>query len=1001
MPCENRSLLLPLTPVFVIVIALLALAPGLVSWWDGRTLRKSMDDPALPERLQAARVRRGTAFGVVFVLLFVASVDALVWSLPLMLAFLMIAAYPLRRALYGETWSVLAYATFFVRLAVAVWGFWVLLGATLWMTSSSDFSGWPASIVLAGVLLIFNARYAEAVRFILRTRPIEHSVLIPRFQGLVEKSGIPVPRFEVVPLKGGVIANALALPSLRRSSVLFSETLLERLDPDEVVGICAHELAHLEHFNHAFLRRINRENILLILLAAFAAPVAKLLGLTFFLLPELLWLMAVAAVIVRRAKNRQRNETASDLRAIQLCGDPEALVRGLTRLYTMARVPRRVDQQNEQHATHPSLARRIRDIRAAAGLAAGSLGAAATFASTDGRTRVTFQEESLNWSEGEGATHTLNYGYLAELRIQARVSRPPTLVAVERAGRRWEITLAQDDLGRAQSVLDIVDARLPEPTAPPSVWPKVSRPVIAFGAMIGLATGQLALALVALLAIVQPSAPLLAATGIASMAAAAVLVRQGDAFGGAFAELALMLAVFGCVLLLVARSKREDAVSRRAVVAVASLGILAAFALTMVLMAGTDPVRLHQSAQSVTSAPVLLLAFAGALTLWRSKAAKYAAIPVIVVAAATTGVASTSFLDRFGDDIFISPAPSLKWTATSGPIVRKFTIPFTGDSLQLSPRGRLLAIGQTGYDDDHDPETRFHVGLTGEQQFKSISAFDLLFLDEERVLLARIVDSGVEVSEVDVRAPGAATWRVHVPGVVNPQLSFDSTTGRWSVLGWTELRGVVTASGIPGSQEMRRQEWASAPPDGGWIKSFATAGDDNVIVVETHYKPGLLHRCGLSYLAWLIQPDLETQFRFASSPQDARVMVSQFDAACFNGGLKGNRLVCSAFDGTRTRFIALDPASRQVSRLGWLDGRYAFTRRPNNGWLSGWRNSTPVALNLERRIAVEGERSDDYRAFVVTGADDMIATMSFNASGSTIRVIRLSNVESSSARVVK
>ena len=130
-------------------------------------------------------------------------------------------------------------------------------------------------------------------------------------------------------------------------------------------------------------------------------------------------------------------------------------------------------------------------------------------------------------------------------------------------------------------------------------------------------------------------------------------------------------------------------------------------------------------------------------------------------------------------------------------------------------------------------------------------------------------------------------------------------------------------------------------------------------------------------------------------------MVSRLDAACFNGGLGGNTLACSAFDGTRTRFIALNPASHEVTALGWVEGRYAFTRRPSNGWLSGWRDSTPVALNLERRIAVEGERAGDYRAFAVTGADDSIATMSLNASGSTIRVIRLSNSESSSARAVE
>ena len=957
-----------------------------------------MDDPMLPERLHAARVRRGVVAIVVLVLLAIVSFDSLLWSLPLTIVSLMVAAFPLRRALFGETWSLAAYASFCIRLSVGVWGFWLLLTVSPWIASTAGALDWIVALLLGALLLVLNARYAEFLRFILNVRPVDSPVLTMRFRALVEKSGMPPPRFDCVPLDGGLIANALALPSERQSSVLFSETLLERLEPDETVAICAHELAHLEHFNRAFLRRLNIENNLLIVSASLVVPISRLAALSSIVYLTALWLLALAAVLTRRAKDRQRQETASDLRAVQLGGDPEALIRGLTRLYTMARLPRRFDQQREQQATHPSLARRIRDIRAAAGMAAGTLGTSATFASSDGLTSVTFNEDSVSWSEGEAATHTLKYGYLSELRAQARGSHPPTLVAVERAGRRWEMTLANEDLVRVQSVLDVVDGRLAEPGPPPSMWPKLDRTMIVVGAMVGLAAGQLGMALVALLAMIQPSAPLLAAAGIASMAAGAVVFRGGAFDGLPFPELGVMLVGFGVVLLLVARSKRNETVSTRATIAVASLGMFAALAVMMFLLGGMDPVRLHQSGQSVTSAPVLLLAFAGALTLWRSRRAKYAAIPVMMVAAATTGVASTSFLDRFGEDIFISPAPSIEWTAATGPVVREFTIPFTGDTLQLSPRGTLVAVGQTGYTGGQEAETRFHIGA--EDRVTTVAAVDLLFLDEERVLIARPAGDGVELSEADARSPEHATWRVQIPGINNPQLSFDSTSGRWSVLGWTAHRGVVAASGSPGSPDMHRQQWTSKTLNDGWVKSFAAA-DERLLVVETSYKPGFLQRCGLWHLAWLVQPDLETRFRFASTQQDHTVMVSRLDATCFTGGLKGQNLVCSAFDGTRTRFISLNAASSQVHALGWVDGRYTFNRRPNNGWFSGWRNSSPVALSLQRRIGIEGDRVSNYRPFVVTGADDVIGMMSFDGTGSTIRLIRLSNAESSAARVIE
>ena len=89
-------------------------------------------------------------------------------------------------------------------------------------------------------------------RFCLRTRPIAEGEFLSRCRALADACGVPQPRFERIDLGGGVIANALALPSLRTSSVLFTDTLLERFDRQELLAICAHELAHFEHYNPVF-----------------------------------------------------------------------------------------------------------------------------------------------------------------------------------------------------------------------------------------------------------------------------------------------------------------------------------------------------------------------------------------------------------------------------------------------------------------------------------------------------------------------------------------------------------------------------------------------------------------------------------------------------------------------------------------------------------------------------------------------------------------------------
>ena len=49
--------------------------------------------------------------------------------------------------------------------------------------------------------------------------------------------------------------NAVALPGVRTPAVAFSHVLLERLPPDEIAAVFAHEVAHHEHFDGVRLRR--------------------------------------------------------------------------------------------------------------------------------------------------------------------------------------------------------------------------------------------------------------------------------------------------------------------------------------------------------------------------------------------------------------------------------------------------------------------------------------------------------------------------------------------------------------------------------------------------------------------------------------------------------------------------------------------------------------------------------------------------------------------------
>ena len=447
-------------PGLQFVLAVIALLPPFLQWRGGRALVRAMDDPALPELLEAARRRNGSITGLAFALLVVMSPGSLGWTIALLVVGHIVASYPLRKALYSETWTLAGYLGFMGRLAVAIWGFWLLLALLPLQAPSAGRFDWIVALIAAGVLAVWNTRADVVLRRMLRSRPIEDPELLARFRAVAERSSVAMPNFEWVPLGGGAISNAIALPALPRSSVLFTETLLSHMDADEAVAICAHEIAHLEHHTPRVLRRITLVHLATIAIAAILAVLPRLAGWDSTMLTSVLWVLVLFAVIAWRAHDRQKHETASDLRAVALTGDAEALVRALAKLYTFARMPRRIDADMERRATHPSLARRIRDIRAAAGTAPAALGETSIFAATDGAATVTFANDRLHWAEGDVATHSLSYSQFSELRLQVIGNSPPSLLAVQRDGHRWLAPIAPADIPRLQAVLDIVDARL-------------------------------------------------------------------------------------------------------------------------------------------------------------------------------------------------------------------------------------------------------------------------------------------------------------------------------------------------------------------------------------------------------------------------------------------------------------------------------------------------------------------------------------------------------------
>jgi Zn-dependent protease with chaperone function len=964
---------------------LLALLPATLRWWWGRALAHAAEDALIAERLAAHQSRCGVVAGVCGGLLVVGLPSTTPFTLPLLIAAYTAAGFPLRQKLFGETWSLAAYLAFVGRLLLAVFGFWMLLALLPWAGLAAFPRTWMVTCAGVGVLAAWSYYYAAVTRWILRSEPITDAALLESFHKVAAKAGIAPPRFECVRMGGGVLANALALPSLRGASVIFTDTLLARLTHDEIVAISAHEIAHLEYYNGQRMRRLAVVNAVLIALAAVTTPMSV------WWVPArdayvgtIIFPAAMFIAMAARGRHRQRNETASDLRAVELTGHPEALVSGLTALHTIGRVPRRWDARREQSATHPSLARRIRDIRAASGLAAPAPETARTFPAADGG-RVTFEHAHLTWQEHHGATHLLNYDALSDLRLHASPAGAISLVAVERQGRRWQMTPRTEDRAALQATLDQVDGRL-TPETPVQIFSAlVTRMVAGLALCLSILVAQFAVAFIALLALLSAAPAFLNAAAFAAFVAGAVLLRDSAHPGSLGTPGAIMLFAVGCVLLGVGYARRGQT-SRMSTPFAVVLACCALLSLGAIGLGGLDPIRLHQGARGLPEATVFLVGLAGACWTWRRKALRYASLTAALAGAATTMLSTSVFLDAAGRDPVLVSAPYLK-EARSTPIpIAELEVPFEVGSLLVSPHGELVAARE---DEEDLPRQRTPVFYAGRPtaQLSPIDALDLVFVDDRRALALASVEGGLEVRVIVFDAKPRIQSREVLPGLRTGQLRYRSADDRWIVLGHNHESRFVRAEGTPGVTGVQTSTWGPLTASGGWLQAVGTK-DAAAIVVEQRYRSGVLSRLWSLGLASGLGRGYYTEIHINRIVNGSRIEVgrSLLEAGC--DALETDALLCAAYDGTRTRIVTIDPQTSAIEPVATVDGRFWTMDVASRGWIVGWNDAAPVAIRLSTREVLRPPSAGDEFVASMGVSDGALATAAPIDEGSRVRIYR-------------
>ncbi|WP_102959337.1 zinc metalloprotease HtpX [Mangrovicella endophytica] len=160
----------------------------------------------------------------------------------------------------------------------------------------------------------------------------------PEYYGIVQQlaanAGLPMPKVYVI---DNPQPNAFATGRNPENSAVAATTgLLERLTPEEVAGVMAHELAHVQ----------NRDTLIMTITATLAGAISMLGNFAFFfggnrdnnnggagIIGVLLAMIVApfAAMIVQMAISRTR-EYSADRRGAEICGQPLALASALNKI---------------------------------------------------------------------------------------------------------------------------------------------------------------------------------------------------------------------------------------------------------------------------------------------------------------------------------------------------------------------------------------------------------------------------------------------------------------------------------------------------------------------------------------------------------------------------------------------------------------------------------------------------------------------------------------------
>jgi Zn-dependent protease with chaperone function len=781
-------------PVLVaIAFGVLVLAPGVYARWSSRHLLRHLEDPLLPDRLVEHSRRVGTAAGIVIGLGAVLLGPFLPALLFLTWVSVLAGGFRARKAIFDESRGISSYLAHTLRFWLGLVGSFALIASIPWAMAISRDDALEVGIALGAAAWLWVLSGPVVFRRLVRSRPFdgpEAEALSPLFSRILAKARCGAPALFVAEARGGSWVNAFALPAVRRPGVLFTRGFLDALTPEETAAIFAHEVAHLEHFQPGKVLLGRALALVLVVLPIFlwAGPLSDLLRGW-----EWIWPLAFLIAFAARAGKSRGHEAESDRRALELSVDPDALVSGLTKLHSLNRLSRRWDAAYESLSTHPSLAGRIRAIRAVSGPRIPE-GLEASFRAADGSDRaVLFDASRIHWLRGlpedgknllarSGSRQSHRYEDLLELRLRGGRE----LVMKGKAGETGRMTVGAEDVAAIEEVLDRVDGLLSE--APAGTAPTGRIWSLVLGLLGLFPTVSWVVAALAATALARPSFATLLALGASALASAIAVHDPSRPSGSRWLSSCIALAGVACLVVAARRRGVPRSRSEALLATLVPLGlvVLSGFGAATAFVSSLPAMHLSLWASESPTAFVGLVAIGAVLASLPRTRARIGAALALAGALAVAFIGSSAFRERFGGDLFAASGAPIPERDAFLTRIREVTIPGGASRLWLSPRGASFAVALVPPDEEEDDFA--YLVETAPGRLGSVRARAFEYLDDERILVLERKEGRAVLKALMVSDLESEVVVQEMPLLAGADLAADAS-GNWQVTGYDWVEG--------------------------------------------------------------------------------------------------------------------------------------------------------------------------------------------------------------------